>query len=345
MLKDFLVDFTKQYHELGHENLLFFDGIENSDAVNDMIDSVSGLGHRIKFGHDFEGFSEAFEIDGIHGITSWFDHMLKDFTSHDGVPLPGADFVEGVTGMGYQDAVDWLSINASDVIELGLSHQAFALVKNRYNDNPKMKAAVQVISGVVAISDDNLPLVGYLAVKTASDLNRKYKIVSEETTKKLQDSSGKVLNTAGKVCVATFITGVGTELVLNESVTEVATTIFSTGGEMAANLVDNVGLMPDLAIDGGDFADWAGDLADLVDGAATFGLGIVLTQMVKGAFNIFNESQRKAVIYLLNRKQQRKEMQKLSAMEIPPGLIAERIKALDRVLPYIGLLPPPKGNG
>lgn len=343
MLKDFLVDFTKQYHELGHENLLFFDGVENSDAVNSMIDSVSGLGHRIKFGHDFGGLSEAFEIDGIAGISTWFDHMLKDFTSHDGIPLPGAEFVEGVTGMGYQDAVDWLSINASDVIELGLSAKAFDLVKKKYNDDPKMKAAVQVVSGVIAITDDNLALVGYIAVKTATDLNKRYKLVSEVTSQKFKDSTGKVLDTAGKICVGTFLTGVGTELVLNESVSEVATTIISTGGEITANLADNVGLIPDLAIDGGDLADWAGDLADLVDGAAGLGLGILLTRMVKGAFNIFNETQRKTVLALLNIRQQRKEMQRLTAMQLPSALIAERIKALDNVSPYYGLLPPSKG--
>ena len=130
---------------------------------------------------------------------------------------------------------------------------------------------------------------------------------------------------------------------LNESVSEVATIIITTGAEITANLADNVGLIPDLAIDGGDLADWAGDLADLVDGAATLGLGIVLTKMVKGAFNIFNETQRKTVLALLNIKQQRKEMQRLTAMQLPAALIAERIKALDNVSPYFGLLPPPKG--
>lgn len=343
MLKDFLLDFTKQYHELGHDNFMFFDGIENSDAVNDIIDSVSGLGHRIKFGHDFEGLSESFEIDGIEGITSWFDHMLKDFTSHDGIPLPGAEFVQNVTGMDYQEAVEWLAVDATDVLALGLSAGALNLVEKKLNNNPKVRAAVQTIAGYEGIVDDNPLLTGYIAMKVASDINKKYNLVSDSTSQKAKEVSGKVFRVAGKICVGTFVTGVGTELVLNESIIEVTTELLNTGVETNLIFADNILSGLEVADHTAAAADWVADIGDVLDGAATMGLGILLGKAVKGIFNIFNESERNRVIRYMTIRFQREEITKLCKKGFPSALLKERIRALDNSTPYSGLLPPPKG--
>ncbi len=344
MLKDFLLDFTKQYHELGHDNFMFFDGIENSDSVNDIIDSVSGLGHRIKFGHDFEGLSESFEIDGIEGITSWFDHMLKDFTSHDGIPLPGAEFVQNVTGMDYQEAVEWLAVDATDVLALGLSVGALNLVEKKLNNNPKMKVAVQTIAGFEGIVDDNPLLTGYIAMKVASDVNKKYNLVSDSTSQKAKDVSGKVFQVAGKICVGTFVTGVGTELILNESIIEVTTELLNTGVETNLIFADNILTGLEAADHTAAAADWVADIGELVDGAATLGLTILLSKAVKGIFSFFNENKRKQVIRLMTMKLQREEIRKLCDNGYPAALLKERLKALDASSQYYGLLPPPKGG-
>jgi len=343
MLKDFLLDFTKQYHELGQDNFLIFDGIKNSSDVNDFIDSVSGLGHRIKFGHDFEGLSESFEIDGIEGITSWFDHMMKDFTSHDGIPLPGAEFVQNLTGMDYQEAVQWLAVDATDVLALGLSIGALNLVEKKLNNNPKLRVAIQTIAGIEGIVDDNPLLTGYIAMKIASDVNRKYNLVSEAKSEKIKDMSGKVIRVAEKICVGTFVAGVSTELVLNESIMEVAGDLFTSGVETKLILADSLLNGVEAANHAVDAADWMTDISDILDGAATMGLGILLSKAVKGIFSIFNESERNRVTRLMAIKLQRDEITKLCKKGFPAALLKERIKALDNSSSYFGLLPPPKG--
>ena len=343
MLKDFLLDFTKQYHELGHDNFLIFEGIKNSSEVNDYIDSVSGLGHRIKFGHDFEGLSESFEIDGIEGITSWFDHMMKDFTSHDGLPLPGAEFVQTLTGMDYQEAVEWLAVDATDVLALGLSAGALNLIEKKLNNNPKLRVAVQTIAGVEGIVDDNPLLVGYMAIKVASDVNKKYNFVSESASEKVKDISGKVIRVAGKICVGTFVAGVSTELVLNESIMEVAGDLLNTSFDTKLILADTLLNGVEAAHNVADAGDWIADIGDILDGAATLGLGILLGKAVKGIFSIFNEAERNRVTRLMTIKLQREEITQLCKKGFPAALLKERIKALDNSSSYFGLLPPPKG--
>lgn len=49
------------------------------------------MGHRIKHEHDMQEMIDSFDLQGVEGIGLWFDHMIKDFTSPEGIPLPFAE--------------------------------------------------------------------------------------------------------------------------------------------------------------------------------------------------------------------------------------------------------------
>jgi len=283
MLKDFLVEFTEKYHELGHEKFLCFDSIENSDTVNSMIDSVAGLGHRIKFGHDFNGLSKAFEIDGIEGITSWFDHMLKDFTSHDGLPLPGAEIFQKLTGMDFSSAVEWLSINAADVIEVGLTGGALQLIDNKYKTNSKLKSVVKVLAATVGIVDDNPLLLGYITIKVANDLNHKFKILKNDSKAGMSALIHRSAKNVKNIGITTLVLGTTTQVMFGKSASE-------SGEIVIASLLDGFGDLTGMNSFDGSLLDMelVEIFGDLIDSFATLGLGIVIGKGIKYLFDFFN---------------------------------------------------------
>ena len=144
MLKDIVIDLTENYHDIGH----------HGSSVDAMMDSVSGLGHRIKHGHDVQGLIEAYHLEGIEGIGLWFDHMAKDFTSPAGIPLPFAEAIYHVSGMQMDTAIDWLTVNAFDAGSLITQEFVLKLSKN----NPKAYKLAFLLGSGIGIIDDN-PLI------------------------------------------------------------------------------------------------------------------------------------------------------------------------------------------
>ncbi len=145
MLKDVILPLTEQIHNLDH----------NASSEDKMMDSAFGMGHRIKEGHDFQGLVEAFHLEGIDGIALWFDHMFKDFTSPHGIPLPFSEAIYQASEMNMDTAIDWLTINASDIIELGVQEGALYLLKN----NQKAYHTTLLIGSAIGIIDDNPAIV------------------------------------------------------------------------------------------------------------------------------------------------------------------------------------------
>lgn len=290
MLKDFLISFTSQYHDLGHSGLLSFDTIKNSEAVNSFIDTAQGFGHRLKANHNFDGFLDSLELDGVQGATTWFDHMLKDFTSHDGIPMPGAMFIKEATGMDFEQSVDWLCINAADVIELGAAMGGMELLEKKFTDNPFLKTTALAIAGCIGIIDDNPLLVGYVTIQAASTLNQKYKILREENLSHVKVGSRIFFRGIQIVSIGTFFTGVAAQSFFNLNIIELASelttsaidtiTIFGDGSE---SIVVTAGQI-------GDITDAGSLAADAIDGLSTLGLGLAVSLGVRSLFKFLNGS-------------------------------------------------------
>lgn len=239
MLKELVTGMTENYHDLGH----------NASTVDTMMDSVSGMGHRIKEGHDFQGFIESYNLEGIEGIGLWFDHMLKDFTSPAGIPLPFAEAIQTVTGMPMDTAIDWLTINASDALAVAGQEVALKFFKN----NPKAVKGIYILGTGLGIVDDN-PLIIILNTCRLLKSDKLSFLKSTSTINFLRKTS----QITGRVCVGTA-----------------AVTV--SAGIMGVNLPEEIEGMGEIF----DFVDGATIAADIVDGLSTLGLGIAASYGVK----------------------------------------------------------------
>ncbi len=263
MLKEIIISLTDNIHEIGH----------HGSVVDHMMDSVSGMGHRIKHGHDMQGLIEAYQLEGIDGIGLWFDHMFKDFTSPHGIPLPFSEAIIEITGMEMDNAIDWLTLNASDVIELGVQEGALYLFRN----NKKAYNTTLLIGSFIGFVDDNPSII------IANTMHYLKQLKDNNMFLPILNPSFRFLSKANsvmtKVFIGTAIANVGLGLV----------------GVNLSEMIENTGEM----IDGLDLLDISTTIADIVDGAAMFGLGILASKGVKKiAESINRESE---IVYERNR--------------------------------------------
>ena len=107
-----------------------FNNVAGTTPVDRFMDSVSGVGHRIKHGHDLSYLPEIFNKFGISGVADYFAHIARDFMSPHGVPIPFAENLKRAFGFNYKQSIDWLSFNIGTFISGGVSiiHSAY-LVK------------------------------------------------------------------------------------------------------------------------------------------------------------------------------------------------------------------------
>ncbi|MER1985316.1 MAG: hypothetical protein ABS948_05410 [Solibacillus sp.] len=247
MLKDIVIDLTENYHNLGH----------HGSSVDAMMDSVSGMGHRMKHGHDIQGLIESYHLQGFEGIGLWFDHMAKDFTSPAGIPLPFAEAIYNVSGMQMDTAVDWLTINAYDVGALITQELALKLFK----ENKKAYNIAFILGSAIGIIDDNpaIVVVNTLRLLKAGKLQR----LLSEGNMQFIERAGKI---TGRACMGTAAATLG-------------------AGAVGVNI-------PELIESGGEWLDHveqASTLSDLVDGISTLGVMLLVSKGVKAVANSINE--------------------------------------------------------
>lgn len=246
VLKDIIIDLTENYHNLGH----------NESSVDAMMDSVSGMGHRIKQGHDMQGLIESYHLQGIEGIGLWFDHMAKDFTSPAGIPLPFAEAIYNVSGMQMDTAVDWLTINAFDAGTLITQELALKLFK----DNKKAYNTAFLLGSAIGLIDDNpaIVVVNTLRLLKAGKLQR---LLGEKNMQFIQ-RAGKI---TGQACMGTAAVTIG-------------------AGAVGVNI-------PELIENGGEWLDYveqASTISDIVDGMTSFGVMLLVSKGVKAVANSIN---------------------------------------------------------
>ncbi len=296
MLKNIIISLTENYHDLGYDSL----------AVDQMIDSVPGMGHRIKWGHDLDGMIHSFQMDGISGIEVWFEHIIKDFTTSEGIPLPFADAIRNITGMDMDDAIDWLCINTADVLETGGEIAILKLLKN----NTRLYNISLALGTAVGIIDDNPLLTAYNAVQIFSQLKKAGK------TPYFLDKSLSFINRSGnviaKVGIAAFAIDVGL-------------------GAMDVDVADLIGHTFDIFNIGGDAIDAASTISDVFDGFATVGLGLVISGAIKGIFQHLNSGKRREYDEKRQKLLFAELLDKQIMGKVPPAALANTVEmAIDK---------------
>ncbi len=310
-LNDFLTSLTEKYHEYGHGQFLGFKSLPTSESVNKLIDSAAGRGHRIREGHDFDGLIDSFQEDGIQGAATWFDHMLKDFTSPDGIPLPGADIATKL-GMSTTDSIDWLCINASDVLEVGGAAGAMKLLESKFRNNPKLEKTCLAVGGALGIVDDNPVLVAYVALKTAQFLHKK-RIVNDRMARvfvRTARSTGSIVKytSVGTLAGVSLLACVGVDVL-----------DYLESAEAAGMIADG--------LDGAEMAAEGPALAgDVLDGLSTLGLSIVLSYGVRHLFKLLSKADMEKLKSLRPKFTARNTIKEFAGGGKPPALLAQAIE-------------------
>lgn len=248
MFKEILNSLFENIHELGH----------GETEIDKMMDAVAGMGHRIKWGHDLEGMINALDMEGVPGVIDWLQHMMLDFTSADGIPLPFAEAIRAVSGMEMDEAIDWLCINAADVAEMGIEGGLLAF----FRENKKAFNIAVIAGTALGIVDDN-PLL--LAMNAVIILNKMRK---EGLALPHFSSTSAILNKGFK-----FFSNVA----IGTAALDIA---LGAAGIDLAGAVNGVSY-PD-GLDA--IADGAGAVGDIIDGVATLGLEIAASRAVKWLF-------------------------------------------------------------
>lgn len=246
MLKDVVIRLTENYHDLGH----------HGRSVDAMMDTVTGMGHRIKHGHDMQGLIEAYDLKGLDGIGLWFDNMTKDFTSPAGIPLPFAEAIYQVSDMPMNTAIDWLTINDFDAGTLITQELALSLFKN----NKKAYQLTFLLGSAIGLIDDNpaIVVVNTLRLLKAGKLQR---LISN----KQMDFVERTGSITSKACMGTAAVTIG-------------------AGAVGINISEMVE-------SGGEMFDWvegASTMSDLLDGATSMGILLLASKGVKALASSIN---------------------------------------------------------
>jgi hypothetical protein len=112
--------------------------------INQFMDSVSGSGHRLKYGHSLEVVPEIVERFGYEGIPAYICHLAQDFTSVAGLPiLPNAWTMKQnlvIAGIGPKTATSLVSLSASNVLAgLTIAAAVWKMWETWEKDNRKRK--------------------------------------------------------------------------------------------------------------------------------------------------------------------------------------------------------------
>lgn len=128
-----LVNFTKVLNEVGKPN-----------QVDIFMDSIKGVGHRIKHGHDLSDLPVIFEKFGWDGVGNFFKHLIgADFMSPHGIPvLPFTYEIGKAFGLSTKQIVDWMCVNIgeafSGTLAITNSYLNFKLISTGTPDGKKL---------------------------------------------------------------------------------------------------------------------------------------------------------------------------------------------------------------
>lgn len=124
-------------------------------AESHIMDQAFGLGHRLKAGHDIQGFLNLVNDQSMDGTTTWFQHMFADLMSPDGIPLPGAAdlyrFLENTVGVSEKFFIDWTCVSATDVVSGGVSLLILARIYKLATEKARIRRLAGMTVGQVLL--------------------------------------------------------------------------------------------------------------------------------------------------------------------------------------------------
>lgn len=302
-INEFVTNFTKQYRQLGHLR----------NGVDQMIDSVSRSRDWVIFGHDLPGLIAAFRLDVVQGIAEWFEHMAQDITSSAGIPLPFAQAIQNLTGIQTDEAIQWLTDNAADLIETGTEGAILSYLK----DNPKAYQYALVLGTVWGFVDDNPLLIGMNALLYLRKLKKEGRL-QRGLWGKVDHFARASFNVVANVCSYTFLADLGLSL-------------------LGLNLADLVGQGIDLLGLGAKLSDTtqfateiASAAADLVNGVASLGMGFLASKLVKKGFERLNSDVRHELEKILHLASYKKQFKALIDKNAPPESLMPVIEMMEQ---------------
>lgn len=304
MLNALLTDLTERYHDTGHI----------SPVIDRMMDQGGGFGHRVDFGHNLDGLLRAYELDGFDGMRAWADHILKDLTSPAGIPLPFSEALVHLTPLDMDDAVEWLSVNMADIVELGAEAATVEVISRRFAGNRTAYHVALAAGMALGFADDNLLLIAYSGARWL--VNARTRLAQSRP-----DAAARTDATIGRMAT-------GFE----------RTCYWALGAHVGAHLLGIADILPEAErlAHGSDTAEALVNIGEgfgsIVDGFATFGLVFGARRAVRGLFGLSTGVKQREAARLAEMVRPRAVLADLLTRGAPPAALVGTLTEM-RALP------------
>ncbi len=276
-----------------------------------MMDSLRNSVDHIHYGHDLDSLLEAYEIEGVPGVTEWFGHMAQDFASPGGIPLPFADVIHQLTGMSAEQAVDWLTANLTDAVEMG----AEATIMSFFRQNPKAYSICLGLGIVFGLYSNNSMLVAMNGLLYFCKLRKEGRLESG-----LWNNADRFIRTSfamvDRVCTYTFIANTALELVGNNL------------PHLTGQFVDMMGLGGKV-VKAAKLSAAAAGAADMMAGVANFGMSLLVSKAVGKLVEKANEAIKEELAKVEPIVEIKRQFIELLRKQAPPETLAPLIEMME----------------
>ncbi len=274
------------------------------------VDLITVQAHHIEYGHSLEGLLESYELDVIPGISDWFQEVGEEFCSPEGIPLPFADAIQQAAGMPADQAIEWLSVNITDAIEIGTE----AVIMAFFRKNPTAYSICMVLGIAFGLYSNNTLLVAMNGLQYFCKLRREGRL-QKGIWVRLDRFLRVSLAVTGKTCAATFIADKTLEL-MGVHLPEMAGHIIT-----ALRIGRNAGKTARFAIE-------AASTADFVEGISNFGLSLLVAQGIGKLVNWFNDDTQKELARVGSLLESKQQLLELVNQEVPPETLMPIIELM-----------------
>ncbi len=289
-------------------------GVLEANGASFPITQLKGISNS---GDQLRVVLEEYGIDDVPGINHWFEEMLNDFLSPQGLPLPFAEALQKVTGMPPSMAMEWLSANITDVTELGTEAAIMAF----FRKNPKIYSACLVLGIAFGLYSDNPLLISANGLQYFAKLRHEGRLEQGfwiNADRFIRASFALI----DRICTVTFIAEAG----------------FKMAGvslaELSGDVADSLGLGSKMAAATNDLVN----VADLFDGVANLGLSMMVGKTVGKMMEWLNDDLKQELEEVSAQIEAKLRLRELLKKEAPPETIVPLIELMKEQGTYCSLL-------
>lgn len=298
-LRSFSDLIMNDYHEL--------DLIASFEPIKNTLGNTAS--DQIRYGKNLQDLLELYQIEGVPGINDWFSHMAQTFVT-EGIPLPYAETIQQVTGMPAEQAVEWLSININDLIEIGSEAAIMAF----FRKNPKAYSICLVLGIAFGLYSNNTMLVAMNGLQYFSKLRNEQRLQNG-----LWNGADRFIRTSfsvtGKVCISTFVADKIFDL-MGISLTDLAEQVGSVFG-----IGKKVGSAANLAVE-------AASTVDIIEGISNFGLSFLVGQAVGKLMSWLNDEVKLELAKVGSLFESKEQLIELIKKDVPPETLVPIIEIM-----------------